>query len=125
MKKHTQAERLRHEKKIKDLNFLDKYSFLDYILKEVIYMPNVYTLTKAKAELSSIINDVQTRKEKIFITKKKKNVAVIMPFSEYARNNAGNGLLNAAGAVADAEIDNLIESIYSERGKSSEREVAL
>ena len=88
-------------------------------------MPNVYTLTKAKAELSSIINDVQTRKEKIFITKKRKNVAVIMPFSEYARNNAGNGLLNAAGALADAEIDNLIESIYSERGKSSEREVAL
>ncbi len=49
-------------------------------------MLNVYTFNRAKTKLSSIINEVQTRKEKIFITKKKKNVAVIMPFSEYALN---------------------------------------
>ncbi|MBP7652296.1 type II toxin-antitoxin system Phd/YefM family antitoxin [Candidatus Dependentiae bacterium] len=88
-------------------------------------MPNVYSLTKAKASLSAIINDVQSRKEKIFITKKKKNVAVIMPFSEYARNNSGNGLLNAAGAMTDEEVDRFVDIIYSERKKSSEREVSL
>jgi len=85
----------------------------------------IYTITKAKAEFSSIISNVQAGDRRIFITKKNKNVAVIIPFADYKRSNAGNGLLNVKGSLSDSEVDEFVDNIYAERNKSVEREVSI
>ena len=91
-------------------------------------MRNVFTITEAKARLSELISRLIYRKEKIVLTKKGKEVAVIMPFEEYQElDKKGGGLIKARGVLAglDREIDEISEAIYEEREKEKSREVAL
>jgi len=91
-------------------------------------MRNVYTITEGKARLSELISRLIYRKEKIVLTKKGKEVAVIMPFEEYQElGKKGGGLIKARGILAglDREIDEMNEAIYEEREKEKTREVAL
>jgi prevent-host-death family protein len=87
-------------------------------------------LTKAKARLSEIVARLIHRKEAVVITRKRQPVAVIVPFEEWTRReeaSAQDGLAAAAGALADydAEIDAMVETIYSARAKAKDRKVAL
>jgi len=92
-------------------------------------MNNVYSITTAKANLSTIINEVEHNHKKVLITKKGKNVAVILPFNEYIEQNKDvhrDGLILAKGALADLEdLDNFLNDIYTARGKSFERKVKM
>jgi prevent-host-death family protein len=91
-------------------------------------MRNVFTITEAKARLSELISRLIYRKEKIVLTKKGKEVAVIIPFEEYQKlNKKGGGLIKARGVLAglDREIEEMSEAIYEEREKEKSREVAL
>jgi prevent-host-death family protein len=91
-------------------------------------MRNVFTITEAKARLSELISRLIYRKEKIVLTKKGKEVAVIMPFEEYQElDKKGGGLIKARGVLAglDREIEEMSEAIYEEREKEKSREVAL
>ena len=91
-------------------------------------MRNVFTITEAKARLSELISRLIYRKEKIVLTKKGKEVAVIMPFKEYQElDKKGGGLIKARSVLAglDREIDEMSEAIYEEREKEKSREVAL
>lgn len=91
-------------------------------------MRNVFTITEAKARLSELISRLIYRKEKIVLTKKGKEVAVIMPFEEYQElDKKGGGLIKARGVLAglDREIDEMSEAIYEEREREKSREVAL
>lgn len=91
-------------------------------------MRNVFTITEAKARLSELISRLIYRKEKIVLTKKGKEVAVIMPFEEYQElDKKGGGLIRARGVLGglDREIDEMSEAIYEEREKEKSREVAL
>jgi prevent-host-death family protein len=91
-------------------------------------MRNVFTITEAKARLSELISRLIYRKEKFVLTKKGKEVAIIMPFEEYQElDKKGGGLIKARGALAglDREIDEMSEAIYEEREKEKSREVAL
>jgi prevent-host-death family protein len=91
-------------------------------------MRNVFTITEAKARLSELISRLIYRKEKIVLTKKGKEVAVIMPFDEYQElDKKGGGLIKARGVLAglDREIEEMSEAIYEEREKEKSREVAL
>jgi len=91
-------------------------------------MRNVFTITEAKARLSELISRLIYRKEKIVLTKKGKEVAVIMPFEEYQElDKKGGGLIKARSVLAglDREIDEMSEAIYEEREKEKSREVAL
>ena len=91
-------------------------------------MRHVFTITEAKARLSELISRLIYRREKIVLTKKGKEVAVIMPFEEYQElDKRGEGLIKARGVLAglDREIDEMSEAIYEEREKEKSREVAL
>jgi prevent-host-death family protein len=91
-------------------------------------MRNVFTITEAKARLSELISRLIYRKERIVLTKKGKEVAIIMPFEEYQElDKKGGGLIKARGILAglDREIDEMSEAIYEEREKEKGREVAL
>jgi prevent-host-death family protein len=91
-------------------------------------MSKVFTLTEAKARLSELISRLIFYKEKIVLTKKGKEVAVIMPFEEYQElDKRGGGLIKASGILAglDKEIDEMNEAIYEDREKEKTREVAL
>lgn len=91
-------------------------------------MRNVFTITEAKARLSELISRLIYRKEKFVLTKKGKEVAIIMPFEEYQElDKKGGGLIKARGILAglDREIDEMSEAIYEEREKEKSREVAL
>ncbi len=91
-------------------------------------MKSVFTITEAKARLSELISRLIYRKEKIVLTKKGKEVAVIMPFEEYQElDKKGGGLIKACSVLAglDREIDEMSAVIYEERNKEKCREVAL
>lgn len=93
-------------------------------------MHKIYTLTTVKAKLSSIISEVEFSKKKVFVTRKGKNVAAIIPFSEYQKdiNKKVNeeGLILAKGALSDLEgFEDFIETISKARRDSVEREVKL
>jgi len=91
-------------------------------------MRNVFTITEAKARLSELISRLIYRKEKLVLTKKGKEVAVIMPFEEYQElDKKDGGLIKARSVLAglDTEIDEMSEAIYEEREKEKSREVAL
>lgn len=91
-------------------------------------MRNVFAITEAKARLSELISRLIFRKEKIVLTKKGKEVAVIMPFEEYQElDKKSGGLIKARGVLAglDREIDEMNEAIYEGREKETTREVAL
>lgn len=89
-------------------------------------MRSIYTITDAKARFSEIISRLIFRKEKIVLTKKGKEVAVIMPFDKYQQlEKKGRGLIQARGSLAglDQEIDEMCKAIYEEREKEKSREV--
>ena len=91
-------------------------------------MRNVYTITEAKARLSELVSRLIFRKDKIVLTKRGKEVAVIVPFEEYQESEKrGQGLIQARGALAglDGEIDEMCNAIYEEREKEKSREVIL
>jgi prevent-host-death family protein len=89
----------------------------------------IVTLTAAKARLSELVSRLVHKRDKVFITRKGKPVAVLMPVEVY-RELAGKGergLAAARGALAglDDEVDEMCELIYREREKEKDREVPL
>lgn len=93
-------------------------------------MHNTYNLTTAKAKLSSIISEVEYSKKKVFITRKGKNVAAIIPFNEYQEHmnqeTKNEGLILAKGALSDLEgFDEFIDSIYKSRKSVADRKVNI
>lgn len=92
-------------------------------------MKESLTITAAKARLSELVNRLVLRGDTIFITRKGKNVAVLLPAAAYRdlTKKEKPGLLSAKGALADLddEIDALCELIYKAREKAVDREVAL
>ena len=92
-------------------------------------MSEIVTLTAAKARLSELVSRLVHKRDKVFITRKGKPVAVLMPVEVY-RELAGKGergLAAARGALAglDDEVDEMCELIYREREKEKDREVPL
>jgi prevent-host-death family protein len=85
------------------------------------------TITEAKARLSELVVRLIHRKDKIFITRKGKPAAVLMPFDAYNDliGKSGRSLIKARGALAgyDAEIDEICAEIYKEREKEEDREI--
>ena len=93
-------------------------------------MSDIYSVTTAKAKLSTIMSEVEHKHKKVFITKKGKNIAVIMPFDEFIKQGemspSKNGLILAQGSLADLEdLDSFLEDIYKAREESFERTVKV
>ena len=90
-------------------------------------MIQTYTLTEAKAKLSELISRVHFGKEKFTITRKGKAVALVLPISETIADGDEEGLILAKGALPelDAVIDDLVETIYTNRENARDREVNL
>jgi len=91
-------------------------------------MRNVYTITEAKARLSELVARLIHGRDTLVLTKKGREVAVIMPYEEYQElRKKDRGLIQARGALAglDREIDDLCRAIYEEREKEKGREVSL
>ena len=86
-------------------------------------------LTKAKARLSGLVNQLILQKEQIVITKHGKPVAAMVPYKEWERHMAGSreGLASVAPPAEslDAEIDAMVEDIYLAREKSKARKPVL
>lgn len=87
------------------------------------------TLTAAKARLSELVSRLIHKRDKIFITRKGKPVAVLLPVEAY-RELAGreeHGLAAARGALADLdqEVDEMCENIYRGREKAKDRDIPL
>jgi len=92
-------------------------------------LSEIVTLTAAKARLSELVSRLVHKRDKVFITRKGKPVAVLMPVEVY-RELAGKGergLAAARGVLAglDDEVDEMCELIYREREKEKDREVPL
>ncbi len=89
-------------------------------------METIFSLSEAKAKFSDIINRIIYRKEKITITKKGKEVAVILPIEEFKKIEK-KGLIEAKAALADIDdaVDEMVTLIYSARESEKSREVNL
>ena len=89
----------------------------------------IVPITQAKARFSEIIARLIHRKEAVLITRKRMPVAAIVPYVEWAERETSKqeGLAAAAGVLADfdAEIDEMIETVYAARAKAKDREVLL
>ncbi len=89
----------------------------------------IIPLTRAKARLSEIVARLLYRKEAVVITRKRLPVAALVPYEEWAKREASakDGLAAAAGTLAhlDAEIDEMIEAVYTARAMSKDRQVDL
>lgn len=87
------------------------------------------SITAAKARLSGLINRLIHRDDTIFITKKGKSVAVLMPVTAYRdlMKKEKPDLLSARGVLAewDREIDEIVARAYEERDRSKDREVRI
>ena len=83
------------------------------------------TLSEAKAKFSEIINRIIYKKERFIITKKGKRVAMVIPLDDININ--AEGLIKAQGALTDmdAQLDEMVDSIYEARKKEKKREVKL
>jgi len=81
-------------------------------------MEETCTLTEAKAKFSELISRVQFKKERFTITRKGKAVAILLPINDTFGNRQEAGLIRAKGALKrfDAEMDELVETIYHNRG---------
>lgn len=92
-------------------------------------MPLSVTITEAKARLSELVGRLLYRSEKIFITRKGKRVAVILPMPMYEKlaESRSSGLLAAASALAalDAEVEAMEETLLIKRAREKGREVDL
>ena len=89
-------------------------------------METIFSLTEAKSKFSDIINRIIYRKEMIMITKKGKQVAVILPIEEFNKFEE-KGLIEAKGALADIDdtVEDMISLIYAARESEKSREVKL
>lgn len=91
-------------------------------------MRNVYTITEAKARLSELVARLIHGRDTLVLTRKGREVAVIMPYEDYQElRKRDRGLIQARGALADLdrEIDDMCRAIYEEREKEKSREVSL
>ena len=90
-------------------------------------MTQTYTLTEAKAKLSELISRVHFGNEKFTITRKGKAVAIVTPINENLDGGNEEGLLRARGALSDHDdvIDELVETVYLNREKVSDRAVEI
>jgi prevent-host-death family protein len=89
-------------------------------------METIFSLTEAKSKFSDIINRIIYRREKITITKKGKEVAVILPIAEF-RKFEKKGLIEAKGVLAgiDDTVEEMVVQIYAARESEESREVKL
>lgn len=90
-------------------------------------MIRTITITDAKASLSELISQVFYKKEKIYISKKGKNVAAIIPIEEMEQDKK-EGLIcakEALSGIEDSEIDDMVDMIYEERSKEKTRGVEI
>ena len=87
----------------------------------------IIPLTEAKARLSALLERLIHMRETIVITRRKKPVAVIVPYDEWARlhpgANTGLGSVKPPDEDLDAEIDQMISEIYASRRTSKGRKV--
>lgn len=87
----------------------------------------IFPLTEAKARFSAILERLIQMKDTVVITRRKKPVAVLVPYEEWARLhpgvNAGLGSVKPPDEDLDAEIDKMTAEIYAARRKSKSRRV--
>lgn len=90
-------------------------------------MPQIYTLTEAKAKLSELIGKVHFGNEKFTITRKGKAVAAVLPITESTTGGRKEGLIRAKGALQETDevVDELIDTIYKNRKIETDRQVNL
>jgi len=104
---------------------LDLYGLIDYIIN----VKKSYSLTETKARFSEILNRLVHEKDIVVITKKRENVAVLVPFERFNEldRSAGAGLIRARGALCDLdrEIENMARLIAISRAEEKSREVNL
>lgn len=76
-------------------------------------MAEVFSITEAKAKFSQVINRVIYKNEKIIISKRGKNVAVILPFEDF-NHIMDDALLNAKPLLAETEstAGEIADSLY-------------
>ena len=72
------------------------------------------TITDAKAKLSELINQVLYKKEKIYISRKGKQVALLIPVENNDKEEK-EGLIRARGVLSD--LDSEVDGIDVENGK--------
>ena len=87
------------------------------------------TVTEAKAKLSEIVSSVYHSREDVIITKKGRQVAVLVPIDTYLEclDSSDEGLIGAKGALHDLEgdIDAMTADIYEARENERSRTVDL
>ena len=88
-------------------------------------MKEIFSLTTAKARFSEIIARLIHKKDAIVITRKGKEVAVLLPVEKYRRleERKKRGLLDAAGGLADLddEMEDMVRAIYDARREEKAR----
>ena len=90
-------------------------------------MIRTIAITDAKAKLSELVNQVLYNKERIYISKKGKNVAALVPIEETGKDKK-EGLICARGALSelgDSEIDEMVDMIYKARKDEKSREIDI
>ena len=65
-------------------------------------MADVFSLTEARAKFSEIMNRVIYKNEKIILSRRGRNVAIILPFEDFSRIR-DDELLDANPLLADTE----------------------
>ena len=89
-------------------------------------MAHSITLTEAKANFSELINRIVYDKDKFYISRKGKNVAILMPMEE-REDSKEEGLILARRGLADLgdEIDEMEKIIFQARAEDVSREVDI
>ncbi len=89
----------------------------------------IIPVTRAKARLSEIVARLILRKEAVVITRKRRPVAALIPYEDWAKKEASDrqGLASAAGVLSDldSDIDKMMEAVYAARAKAKERKVPI
>jgi prevent-host-death family protein len=79
----------------------------------------IFSLTSAKARFSEIIARLIHKQDAVVITRKGKEVAVLLPVEKYRQleERKKSGLLDAAGGLADLdnEVEDMVKAIYNAR----------
>ena len=76
-------------------------------------MADVFSLTEARAKFSEIMNRVINKNEKIILSRRGRNVAIILPFEDFSRI-MDDELLEANPLLADSEslAEEIADSLY-------------
>ena len=90
-------------------------------------MEETYTLTEAKAKFSELISRDHFGKERFTITRNSKAVTIVLPVNETVSEGPEEGLIQAKGVLQDldAEVDELVETIYHNRKHAADRGVDI